>query len=93
MTAVNALFHFQRIIWQIVVNNERRVFQIKALCAVVGGDQDLAVQLEIADSAIISAAVVDIRFVSLGQQLDKHFLRFHTFGEDNRFFIRARSFH
>ena len=38
VTAVNALFHFQRVVEQVVVNHQRGGFQIKASCAAVGGD-------------------------------------------------------
>ena len=38
VTAVNALFHFQRVVKQVVVNDQRGDFQIKAPRAVVCGD-------------------------------------------------------
>ena len=75
------------------MDDESSLLQIEALGTVIGGNQHLAILLELADHGVIGAAVVGQGAVLAGKKILEHLLGFHALGEDNRFLFGSRFLH
>ena len=75
------------------MDDESSLLQIEALGTVIGGNQHLAILLELADHGVIGAAVVGQSAVPVRKKILEHLLGFHALGEDNRFLFGSRFLH
>ena len=93
VAAVDALFQLQGVVGQVVVDHKGSFLQVETPGAVVGGEQHFPAPLESLDGGIVRAAAVQRGLVLALQQREKHILRFHALGENDRFPCSATLFH
>ena len=85
VAAVDALLQLQGVVGQVVMDHKGGFLQVETPGAVVGGEQHFPAPLESLDGGIVCAAAVQRGLVLALQQREKHILRFHALGENDRF--------